>query len=70
MQWQTIIHYILHSGQGWTLDKIAQECGFSSKGALHDLKSGLQKTCSYERGCRLMALHDRIKRRQRRKASA
>lgn len=50
--------------RGVTLREIAEECGFASPGALHDLKSGSSTTCSYERGCALMLMHRRVMRRK------
>lgn len=51
-------------GRGYTLQDIADECNFASKGAVHDLKSGKSTTCSYERGCALVLMHKRAMRRK------
>lgn len=55
---------------GVTLQEIADECGFASRGAVHELRTGESKTCSYERGCKLVAMHARAKRKQQRKVQA
>lgn len=40
-----------------TLQDIADTCGLASKGAVHDIASGRQKTVMYEIGACLIALH-------------
>jgi len=40
-----------------TLAQIADYCGFCSKGHVHDLKQGRQKTVSFEVGAKLVQLH-------------
>jgi predicted DNA-binding protein YlxM (UPF0122 family) len=47
-----------------TLQEIADECGFSSKGHVHDLKTGRQLKVSYEIGVKLVAMHKKIMRRK------
>lgn len=46
-----------------TLQKIADECGMASRGHVHDLINGRQKTVSYEAGLKLVALHKKAMRR-------
>lgn len=58
MDWKQLIIEIL--ARGFTLAEIATECGFASAGALHDLKSGKQITCNYERGVLLLGMHKRV----------
>lgn len=62
MNWPEKIEQIL--SRGYTLKQIADECGFASKGAVHDLKSGESATCNYERGERLLRLHRKAMRRK------
>ncbi len=62
MNWNQLIQDL--QAKGVTLEVIASECGFASKGAVHDLKNGAQKTCSYERGQKLIELHAKYKRRK------
>lgn len=57
MDWQRIVLDIL--ARGYVLREIAEECGFASPGAVHDLKSGAQTTCQYERGAKLLLMHKR-----------
>lgn len=52
------------TSRGVSFQKIADECGFASAGAVHDLKSGQSSTCSYERGCALLLMHKRVMRRK------
>jgi AraC-like DNA-binding protein len=47
-----------------TLQEIADECGFSSRGHVHDLKTGRQLKVSYEIGVKLVAMHKKIMRRK------
>ena len=47
-----------------TLRQIAEHCGFASAGAVHSLKSGVQKSCEYERGAALVELHRRLTRKR------
>jgi hypothetical protein len=49
-----------------TLQTIADECGFASRGAVHDLKMVDGATCSYERGAKLVAFHRKVMRRKTR----
>lgn len=67
MDWKQLIEDL--QSRGVTLEKIARECGFASKGAVHDLKSGVQLTCSYERGMRLVEFHKATMRKKRWKKS-
>lgn len=62
MNWPNLIEIIL--SRGFTLQEIADECGFASKGAVHDLKSGQSATCSYERGQKLIEMHKKAMRRK------
>lgn len=65
MNWPNIIKPIL--AHGYTLAQIADECGFASPGALHDLLKGRQKTCTYERGTRLLDMCRMVERKTRRR---
>ena len=47
----------LRTVYGMTLEQIANACGFSSKGHVHDLKTGRQQSVSYELGTKLIDLH-------------
>lgn len=40
-----------------TLDEIAKSVGLASKGAVHNIVSGKQRTVSYEVGVKIVALH-------------
>lgn len=40
-----------------TLDEIAKSVGLASKGAVHNIVSGKQRSVSYEVGVKLVALH-------------
>jgi len=63
MDWKSIIADL--QSRNVTLEEIAQECGFASRGAVHELKTqARQKTCSYEKGIRLIAMHRRTMRRK------
>lgn len=63
MNWNQIITDL--QARGYTLEDIATECGFASKGAVHDLKGQLNtKSCLYERGVLLVALHKKTMRRK------
>ena len=63
MNWKQIITDI--QARGYTLERIATECDFASKGAVHDLKTSFrQKSCAYERGALLVELHKKVMRRK------
>jgi len=62
MDWYTIINELQH--RKVTLQQIADQCGFASRGAVHDLKNVKAATCSYERGVKLVALHKRVMHRR------
>ena len=61
MDWKSIIADLQQAGN--TLANIAKECGFASPGTVHDLKTGLSTTCSWERGNKLIAMHKRVMRK-------
>lgn len=61
MNWKNIITDLCKKV---TLQEIADSCGFSSRGHVHDLKTGMQKNVSYEVGARLIAYHKRVMRRK------
>lgn len=61
MDWNKIIRELQERGQ--KLQDIADECGFASRGAVHDLKNVAGATCNYERGEKLVAMHKRVLRR-------
>ena len=61
--WGRLVRQIQH-GASMSLQKIADECGFASRGTLHDLTTGKSTTCSYERGDALVRLHKRVMRRK------
>ena len=63
MDWKCIIADLQKAGN--TLAVIAKECGFASAGTVHDLKTGLSATCSYERGHKLLEMHKRVMRKRR-----
>ena len=67
MNWTAIITDL--QGNGFTLERIAQKSGMASKGHVHDLKSGAQKTIPYEVGCKLVELHRRTLRKAARQAA-
>jgi len=63
MNWNQIISDL--QARDYTLERIARDCGFASKGAVHDLKTNTrQKSCAYERGVLLVALHKKVMRRK------
>lgn len=60
MNWtQMILDLETH---GYKLQQIADICGFGSKGHLHDLKAGRQKTVTYLPGAALVKLHKKTTR--------
>jgi AraC-like DNA-binding protein len=64
--WPRIVADLQAAGK--TLREIALECGFASASGVHDLKSGDAKTCSYERGVKLMEMHAKAVRKLAREA--
>lgn len=65
MNWKPIIETLEKSMRH---SDIAEAAGMASSGHVHNLKSGLQKTVSYEIGCRLMEMHRKALRSQARAA--
>jgi len=65
MNFQQLITEILE--RGYTLRQIADKCGLSSAGHVHDLKTGRQKKVSFESGALLCNLHRSAMRRKVRK---
>lgn len=67
VNWPTIIadleKHMSHS-------QIAEAVGMSGSGHVHNLKSGRQKTVTYDVGCRLVELHRKVMRKARRQVSA
>jgi hypothetical protein len=51
-------------GRGWTLQRIADACGFASRGHVHDVLNGKQISVSWEIGDKLLRLHKRVMRRK------
>lgn len=62
MNWNAIITALQ---ERYTLEVLAKLAGFASKGHLHDLKTGKQATCSFERGQKLMELHRGLSKREK-----
>ena len=62
MNWSQMITDI--SARGVTLRQIAELCDFASAGAVKNLHTGMQKTCAWERGDKLIKLHRRVMRRK------
>ena len=54
-------------GRGYTLNQIADATGMASRGHVHDLHSGRQKSVSFEVGTLLCNLHRSAMRRKVRK---
>ena len=50
--------------KGVTLDEIASQCGFSSRGHVHDVWKGRQARVLWEIGDKLLRLHKRVMRRK------
>jgi len=65
MNFPNIIAEILE--RGYTFREIADKCGLSSAGHVHDLKTGRQKKVSFESGTLLCNLHRSAMRRKVRK---
>lgn len=61
MNWNAIIAALQ---KRYTLEVLAKLAGFASKGHLHDLKTGKQVTCSFERGQKLLELHHDLNKRK------
>ena len=61
MNWKNIIADLCKKV---TLQEIADTCGFSSRGHVHDLKTGKHEKVSYEVGMKLVAYHKRVMRRK------
>ncbi len=68
MNWKTIIAEIRQSGA--TLEQIAQQCGFASRGHVHDLMTGKQAEPRWSIGDQLLALHRKARRRLARRGPA
>lgn len=60
MNWQTIIQDIRRH---MTLQEIADACKFASRGHLHALAMGTQKSVEWSKGQALLRLHKRMMRR-------
>jgi hypothetical protein len=61
MDWKTLLQDIRRHK---TLDAIAKECGFASRGHVHDLANGNQLSVEWSRGQALIKLHKRVMRRK------
>jgi AraC-like DNA-binding protein len=61
MDWKTLLREIRRH---MTLDEIAKECGFASRGHVHDLANGHQLSVEWSRGQALIKLHKRVSRRK------
>lgn len=66
MNWKPIISDL---EQSMTHKQIADECGMTGGSHVSNLKNGVQKTCAYEIGCKLVDLHRRVM-RERAKADS
>lgn len=66
MDWKPIIVYL--EAAGLSQRQIADECGMEHASLVSNLKNGVQKTCSYEIGCKLMDLHRQVERKTKRAA--
>lgn len=64
MDWKPIITDLEKAGL--TQRQIADECDMEHSSLVSNLKNGVQRSCSYEIGCKLVALHQKTMRRQRR----
>lgn len=62
MNWQTLIAEIRE--RGVKLDEIRGECGFASKGHVHDLANNNQRSVVWEIGDALIKMHRRVMRRK------
>jgi len=61
MNWKTLLSEL---SERMTLQEIADGCGLASKGHVHDLKTGRQKTVAFEAGQSIVALHKKMMRRK------
>ena len=64
MEWTTIIEYIRRAG--FTLAQIAEECGFASRGHVHDVLTGKQGEPKWSIGDKLLKLQRKARRRMAR----
>jgi hypothetical protein len=62
MDWTKIIAVI--RSRGYTLEQIKDECGFASKGHVHDVAKGRNPKINWESGDKLLKLHAKAKRRK------
>lgn len=65
MDWKTIIDDL--TSAGLTLQEIADKCGFDHASSLSRLRSSADRSCSYERGCKLKDLHTSLTRKKARR---
>lgn len=65
MNWKNLLREM--SGE-LTLQQIADRCGFASRGHVHDVLAGNQKSVSFDLGTRICAEHARIVRNAKRRA--
>lgn len=52
--------------RAYTLEQIAKMCDFSSKGHVHDVLTGRQKTVTFLLGMRIMDAHKKLMRKEKR----
>lgn len=64
MDWKPII---IDLERHMTQSEIATEAGMSSGSHVNNLKHGRQSSVSYEIGCRLVDMHRRVTRKERRR---
>jgi hypothetical protein len=62
MNWKQLIADLRK--RGLTLEAIRAECGFASRGHVHDLGGGKSFTVSWEIGNKLIRFHKRVMRRK------
>lgn len=62
MNWMPIMSELLKK---LTLQEVADRCGMASKGHVHDLATGRQRSVSYDVGDKLMQEYKRIMRRRK-----
>ena len=62
MDWKKLLADI--RARDVTLEKIKDECGFASKGHVHDVATGKQPHIFWERGDALIRMHKRVMRRK------
>jgi lambda repressor-like predicted transcriptional regulator len=65
MDWKNIIAEIRQSGA--TLEQIANQCGFASRGHVHDVMTGKQGEPKWSIGDKLLSLHRKSIRQLRRR---